>query len=70
VNLLAIMDYPQIGFVDGCPLPYGQYAFAVARGDSIRLARDPIGCNKLFFGINSAEQPVAGNRACGSGAAA
>jgi Asparagine synthase len=69
------MDYPQIRytdlsadeiinqFVDGCPLTYGQYSFAVARGDSIRLVRDPIGCNKLFFGINGDGQLVAGNRA-------
>jgi len=69
------MDYPQIRYtnlsadeiIDRCaegrPLPYGQYAFAVARGDSIRLARDPIGCNKLFFGLNGEGQLVAGNRA-------
>src|SRR5262245_19008321 len=69
------MDYPQLRYchlsadeiidrcVGGGPMPYGQYAFAVTRGDSIRLARDPIGCNKLFFGMNSEGQLVAGNRA-------
>jgi asparagine synthetase B (glutamine-hydrolysing) len=75
VNLLDIIDYPQIRYTNlseddiisrctaGRPLPCGQYAFAVARGNSIRLARDPIGCNKLFFGLNGEGQLVAGNRA-------
>ncbi len=75
VNLLDIIDYPRIRYADwseddiigqclaGRPLPYGQYAFAVAHGGSIRLARDPIGCNKLFFGLTSEGRLVAGNRA-------
>ena len=75
VNLLDIIGYPWIRYADwsgddiigqylaGRPLPYGQYAFAVAHGGSIRLARDPIGCNKLFFGLTSEGRVVAGNRA-------
>jgi hypothetical protein len=75
VKLLAIIEYPQIRYADwsadeiidrgvgGGPLPSGQYAFAVARGDSVRLARDPIGCNKLFFGTNDEGRLVVGNRA-------
>ena len=75
VKLLNIIHYPQICYMDlseddiiarctaGRTLPCGQYAFAVARGSSIRLARDPIGCNKLFFGLTSEGQLVAGNRA-------
>jgi Asparagine synthase len=75
VKLLAILEYPQIRYAEwsaddivdraagGGRLPSGQYAFAVARGDSVRLARDPIGCNKLFFGINGEGRLVVGNRA-------
>jgi len=73
--LLAIIEYPQIRYADwsvddiidrgmgGGPLPSGQYALALARGDSVLLARDPIGCNKLFFGINREGRLVVGNRA-------
>jgi hypothetical protein len=75
VKLLALLDYPQIRYADwsaddiidrrlgGGSLPSGQYAFALVRGDSVLLARDPIGCNKLFFGINGAGELVVGNRA-------
>ena len=75
VKFLAIIEYPQIRFADwsaddiidrgvgGDPLPSGQYALALVRGHSVLLARDPIGCNKLFFGINSEGQLVVGNRA-------
>ena len=75
MNLLDIIDYPQIHYTDlsyddiigrcttGRRFPCGQYAFAVARGNSIHLVRDPIGCNKLFFGLNGDGQLVAGNRA-------
>jgi hypothetical protein len=75
VKLLAIIEYPQIRYADwsaddiidrgmgGGPLPSGQYALALVRGDTVLLARDPIGCNKLFFGINSEGRLVVGNRA-------
>jgi Asparagine synthase len=75
VNVLDIIEYPQIRYADlsdddiinwglaGHPLPCGQYALAVVRGDSAYLARDPIGCNKLFFGFNREKQLVAGSRA-------
>jgi Asparagine synthase len=75
LKLLDNIDYPQICYTDlseddiiarctaGRPLPCGQYAFAVARGASIHLARDPLGCNKLFFGLTSEGQLVVGNRA-------
>ena len=72
---LAIIEYPQIRYADwsaddiidrgvgGGPLPSGQYALALVRGDSVLLARDPIGCNKLFFGIDGEGRVVVGNRA-------
>jgi asparagine synthase len=75
VKLLAILEYPQIRYADWStddiidrgvgagPLPSGQYALARARGDSILLARDPIGCNKLFFGKDGEGRLVVGNRA-------
>jgi hypothetical protein len=75
VKLLAILEYPQIRYADwsaddiidrgvgGGPLPSGQYALPLVRGDSVLLARDPIGCNKLFFGMNGEGRLVVGNRA-------
>ena len=75
MKLLAIIEYPQIRYADlsadeiidrgvsGGPLPSGQYGLALVRGDSVLLARDPIGCNKLFFGINGEGRLVVGNRA-------
>jgi Asparagine synthase len=75
VNVLDIIEYPQIRYADlsdddiinwglaGHSLPCGQYALVVVRGDSVYLARDPIGCNKLFFGWNGDKQLVAGSRA-------
>jgi hypothetical protein len=75
VKLLAILEYPQIRYADWSaddiidrgvgagPLPSGQYALALLRGDSVLLARDPIGCNKLFFGMNGEGRLVVGNRA-------
>jgi asparagine synthetase B (glutamine-hydrolysing) len=43
-------------------LPPGQYAIAIRRGDATLLARDPIGCNKLFFGHDRGGRLVVGNR--------
>ncbi len=34
----------------GQALPAGQYAFALADGEGLRLLRDPLGLNKLFYG--------------------
>ncbi len=68
------LDYPQIrygaasdddiieGGLAGGALPHGQYAFAVVRGDRVYLARDPLGCNKLFFGIGPGGALVVANR--------
>src|SRR5262249_39737051 len=73
-NLIDLVDYPQIRYadvtdsdvvhraLDGHNLPHGQYAFAVARNNSIYLGRDPIGCNKLFFGNDREGRLVVGNR--------
>lgn len=38
-------------------------AFAIPRENSIHLARDPIGCNKLFFGRNPEGALVVADRA-------
>lgn len=77
MKLLDIVDYAQIryrnisndeiidGGLNGRPLPCGQYAFAVARDHSVYLTRDPVGCNKLFFGLNGEGRLVAGNRLVG-----
>lgn len=74
MTLIDILDYPQLRYADitdeqiiergltGGALPCGQYAFAGARGDSAMLARDPVGCNKLFFGHDSEGSLVVGNR--------
>lgn len=43
-------------------LPPGQYAFALQRDDATLLARDPVGCNKLFFGRDREGRLVVANR--------
>jgi asparagine synthetase B (glutamine-hydrolysing) len=72
--LIDLCDYPVLRFGPASNaalldqslatgiLPLGQYAFAERRGDSILLARDPIGCNKLFFGRDAEGRVVAANR--------
>lgn len=74
MQLTDLIEYPVLGYesrsigeiVDrglaGGRLPPGQYAVALQRGDSICLARDPLGCNKLFFGRNSEGRIVVANR--------
>jgi asparagine synthetase B (glutamine-hydrolysing) len=75
VNVIDLIDYPQFRYgatsnseiidhaLGGARLPPGQYAFAVARQDGVYLARDPIGCNKLFLGYDVAGQLVIASRA-------
>ena len=75
MKLIDLITYPNISYgavfdldfiqraVDGRPLPRGQYAIAVARDDAVVVARDPLGCNKLFFGRNADGDVVAGSRA-------
>ena len=43
-------------------LPLGQYAYAHAAADCVLMARDPIGCNKLFYGYNQESVLVVANR--------
>jgi asparagine synthetase B (glutamine-hydrolysing) len=74
LNVLDLIEYRQIRYSEcsddeivdrsltGHRLPSGQYAFALSRGRSVYLARDPIGCNKLFFGHNSEGRLVVGSR--------
>ena len=74
MNVLNLIEYPQIRYSEcsddeiierglmGHRLPSGQYAFALSRGRSVYLARDPIGCNKLFFGLDGEGQLAVGNR--------
>lgn len=74
VNVIDITDYPQIFYsasiqsdiidqgLAGTPLPCGQYAFGQARGDLFYLARDPVGCNKLFFGHDRSSVLILANR--------
>jgi asparagine synthetase B (glutamine-hydrolysing) len=72
--LIDLVDYPDIPYgelskgdiVDrglaGEALPSAQYAFAFPRDNSIYLARDPLGCNKLFFGAHPNGNLVVANR--------
>lgn len=46
----------------GQSLPVGQYGFALQQSDRVFLARDPLGCNKLFFGATRNGVVVAANR--------
>ena len=43
-------------------LPPGHYAYAQASHESVLLARDPLGCNKLFYGFKDPEELVVTNR--------
>jgi asparagine synthetase B (glutamine-hydrolysing) len=74
VSLIDLIEYPALrfgsasneqmlnhGLASGI-LPAGQYAFAEQRDGAIYLARDPIGCNKLFFGHDAAGNVVVANR--------
>src|SRR5258708_30477889 len=46
----------------GPPFPAGQYALSRADGSSVLLIRDPLGCNKLFYGRNGSGALVLANR--------
>src|SRR5438132_545815 len=46
----------------GPPFPAGQYALARGDGASVLLVRDPLGCNKLFYGRNGSAALVLANR--------
>jgi hypothetical protein len=72
--LINLVDYPEILYaarfksdmvdwrLQGGRLPPGQYAFVFQRGDAIYLVRDPLGCNKLFFGADARGNLVVANR--------
>jgi asparagine synthetase B (glutamine-hydrolysing) len=74
VTLIDLVDHPSVCYgnpstarilgrgVEEGVLPHGQYAFAVADGDAVYLGRDPLGCNKLFFGRDAAGRVLVGNR--------
>ncbi len=74
MQLIDLLDYPALHYspastaeILDCSLstgvlPYGQYAFALARDNAVYLTRDPVGCNKLFFGRNSDGDVVVANR--------
>jgi len=74
MELIDLSDYPALRYAplsDGevldrglsiGRLPPGQYALALRRGNTIHLARDPVGCSKLFFGRNREGDLVVGNR--------
>src|SRR5262245_26550511 len=66
VNLLDLLNTPDLclepnGVADlarraeaGQSLPLGQYAKAARIGDDVLIARDPLGCAKVFYGRNGA----------------
>jgi glutamine phosphoribosylpyrophosphate amidotransferase len=74
VTLIDLVDYPDIPYgtlskgeivdqgLSGAALPSAQYAFAFARDNLIYLARDPLGCNELFFGTHPNGSLVVANR--------
>jgi hypothetical protein len=74
VKLMDHISYPQVLYADpdpaalmeqarcGAALPYGQYAVAWQHDEAVYLARDPLGCNKLFFGRDRDGALVAANR--------
>ena len=74
MELIDLIDYPALRYaplsdsealdqgLSSGRLPPGQYACALRRGKSVHLARDPVGCNKLFFGRSREGHLVVGNR--------
>lgn len=74
MRLIDLTDYPSLRYENGSDdevldralgtgaLPAGQYAFARARDGSVYLVRDPVGCNKLFFGRLPGGDAVVANR--------
>jgi hypothetical protein len=62
MELIDLSDYPVLRYaplsddevlhrgLSTGRLPPGQYALALRRGKTVHLARDPVGCSKLFFG--------------------
>jgi asparagine synthetase B (glutamine-hydrolysing) len=65
-SLIDTLDACNIVYADdpwsGPPFPAGQYALARADGASVLLLRDPLGCNKLFYGRNRSGALVLANR--------
>jgi Asparagine synthase len=74
MELIDLSDYPVLRYaplsddevlhrgLSTGRLPPGQYALALRRGKTVHLARDPVGCSKLFFGRNREGHLVVGNR--------
>jgi len=71
INALEYMNFPADPSLPesileqaaaGTPFEAGQYAFAWMDGKDICLARDPLGCNKLFYGLNPSGDLVAASR--------
>ena len=74
MELIDLSDYPVLRYaplsddevlhrgLSSGRLPPGQYALALRRGKTVHLARDPVGCSKLFFGRNREGHLVVGNR--------
>ena len=74
MKLINALEYPNFHFADGYATDVldmintertdcsGQYAYAVETNDTIVLARDPLGCNKLFYGRNDQNDLIAASR--------
>lgn len=74
MKLIMALDYPQVHFGEfsiekavsdgksGGMLPAGQYAYAIEEEKAVLLLRDPLGCNKLFFGFRGRQDLVVANR--------
>ena len=66
VSVINRLRSPNIVYADdpwsGPPFPPGQYALALEDGASVLLLRDPLGCNKLFYGRNESGALVLANR--------
>jgi hypothetical protein len=65
-SLINTLDACNVVYGDdpwsGPPFPAGQYALAREEGSSVLLLRDPLGCNKLFYGRNGSGALVLANR--------
>lgn len=73
MNFTDLIDYPNVTDADMRPvalkaaavsrtLPIGQYALAWVEENKVFMIRDPIGCNKLFYGRDESGHLIAASR--------
>ncbi len=74
INLINALEYPNFDYSNANRgrrldqvyedniLHSGQYSRVCQKGNEVIMARDPLGCNKLFYGYNEQKDLVVANR--------